>query len=176
MNLRRSRSSGSTRSFRLPLFIYIQDPSMSTFPWSEVWPYSFMLAVTLCATPLPHTITNSFFLIHGRHSPSSRTSLPYIWRTQVGHVVVTLRTRTNPPSLLRPCFSQPYCCCFKTPYLFFTQSTLHLSLSGNCPCSHTSLLSSYPPLLIIVWRRRARWERAPCVADVWLGDSTCKTN
>jgi hypothetical protein len=51
-----------------------------------------------------------------------------------------------PPLLLRPCFSQPYCCCFKTLYLFFTQSTLHPSLSGNCPCLHTSLLSSYPPL------------------------------
>jgi len=80
-----------------PLHLYSR-PSMSTIHWSEVWPYSFMLAVTLAPLPLPHTITNYFLLIHGRHSPSNRASPPYIGRTLVGHVVFSLRTRTNPPS------------------------------------------------------------------------------
>ena len=60
--------------------------------------------------------------------PSSCASPLYIGRTQVGHIVIALHARTNPP-LLRLCFSQPYSCCFKSLYLFSTQSTLHPSVA-----------------------------------------------
>jgi hypothetical protein len=99
MNLRRSRSLGPTRGFRFPLFIYIQDPSMSTVPWSEVRPYSSMLTVTLCATPTP-AYNHQFLFFSSTDAILLQAVLPlYTGRTQVGHVVITLRTRTNPPPL-----------------------------------------------------------------------------
>jgi len=97
MDLRRSRSLGPTHGFPLP--------SSSTFKTIYV-DYSLVrgLAVFFYVSchPLRHShsriqsITNSFFPIHGRHSSSSRASPPYFGRTQVDHVVITLRTRTNP--------------------------------------------------------------------------------
>jgi hypothetical protein len=66
------------------------------------------------------------------------------------HVVITLRTRTNPPPLLRPCFSQPYCCCFKTLYLSFTQTPYIPFCRVTVLVPHTPLLSSYLPLLPVL--------------------------
>lgn len=60
-------------------------PYMSTIPWSKVWPYSFMLAVTLCTTPTPVYNHQFLFLIHRHHLPSSHASL-LTRRMQVDHI------------------------------------------------------------------------------------------
>ncbi|KAH9065860.1 hypothetical protein EDB87DRAFT_898480 [Lactarius vividus] len=112
---------------------------MSTVPWSEVWPYSFMLTVTLSATLTP-AYNHQFFFFSSTDAILLQAVPPF-------HIFGSRRLATllllyvlepiPPPPLLRPCFSQPYCCCSKTLYLFLTQSLLHSSLSGNCPCPRT---------------------------------------
>ncbi len=150
MNLRHSRSLGSTRSFQLPLFIYVQDPLYRLFLGPR-FGHILMLAhpcVAPLPLPLPHTIYNSFFLIHGRHSPSSRASPPYLWRTQV-HLVVTLRSRTNPPSCARAFYSP--IAVVLNHFIYSLRKAPYTLLSRvNCPCPHVSLLSSYPPLLLVL--------------------------
>jgi len=59
-----------------PLHLYSR-PSMSTIPWSEVWPYSFMLAVTFCATPNP-AYNHQFFSSHPRTRFSFKPCFPSI--------------------------------------------------------------------------------------------------
>ena len=152
MDLRRSRSLSPTRGFRLP--------SSSTFKTLYV-DFSLVrsLAVFFYVTrhPLRHShsriqspITNSFFLIYGRLSPSSRASPPYTRRMQVGHVVITSRTRTNPPLSCARAFHSPIAVVLKH-FIYSLRKAPYIPLCRvTVLVRHTSLLSSYLPLLPVL--------------------------
>ena len=151
MDLRRSRSLGLTHGFPLP--------SLSTFNTLYV-DYSLVLGLAVffyvSCHPLRHSHSHSriqspiLFFSHPRTPFSFRLCFPpYFGRTEVDPVVITLRTRTNPP-LLRPCFHSPIAVVLKhfiyplrkAPYIPFCRVTVLVP--------HTSSLSSYLPLLPVL--------------------------
>jgi hypothetical protein len=146
-DLRRSRSLAPTRSFPLPSSSTIQDPLCRLFPGPR-----FGLFFYVSCHPLRHSHSRIqspilFFSSTDAILLQAMLTLITLGGRRLTHVVITLRTRTNPPPLLRPCFSQPYCCCFKTLYLSFTQTPYIPFCRVTVLVPHTSLLSSYLPLL-----------------------------
>jgi hypothetical protein len=143
---------------RLALVLDCPTPLPSTFntpllvaPWSTVWPCSYVRC-RICATPTPaHCYLLLLFLIYGRHSPFK--ALPHLRFARVDqgqpHHYFSIRTKYPLPLPPRPCSFTAQRCCYKTSYLFSTQSTLRLTsfFVGLLSFPHAFLLSSYPPLL-----------------------------